>query len=58
MWNMALRENVKVSTRYLFRLSNLKYRILPVNSHGYYKFQVEIGAATNQDFYIEIARKA
>ena len=55
---MALRENVKVSTRYLFRLSNLKYRILPVNSHGYYKFQVEIGAATNQDFYIEIARKA
>ena len=28
--------------------------ILPVNSHGYYKSQVEIGAATNQDFYIKI----
>ena len=33
----------------------LRYRILPVNSHGYYKFQVEIGATTNQDVYIEIA---
>ena len=33
------------------------YCILLVNSRGYYKFQVEIGAATNQDFNIEIARK-
>ena len=33
------------------------YRILPVNSCGYYKFQVEIGAATNRDFNIEIACK-
>ena len=29
-----------------------------VNSRGYCKFQVEIGAATNQDFNIEITRKA
>ena len=35
----------------------MKYCILPVNSHGYYKFQVEIGAATNRDCYIKIARK-
>ena len=34
------------------------YRILLVNSRGYYKFQVEIGAATNQDFNIEIVCKA
>ena len=27
---------------------------LLVNSHGYYKFQVEIGAVTNRDFNIEI----
>ena len=33
------------------------YHILPVNSRGYYKFQAEIGVATNQEFYIEIARK-
>ena len=25
------------------------YRILLVNSHGYYKFQVEIGTVTNRD---------
>ena len=30
------------------------YGVLLVNSHGYYKFQVEIGVMTNQDFYIEI----
>ena len=36
---------------------NAVHRILPVNSRGYYKFQVEIGAATNQDFYIKIACK-
>ena len=29
-----------------------------VNSHSYYKFQVEIGAVTNRDFYIEIVYKA
>ena len=34
------------------------YRISPVKSHGYYKFQVEISAATNQNFYIEITCKA
>ena len=34
-----------------------KYCILPVSSRSYYKFQVEIGAATNRDFNIEIARK-
>ena len=34
------------------------YRILLVNSHGYYKFQVEIDAATNQDFNIKITCKA
>ena len=33
------------------------YHILPVNSCGYYKFQVEIGAVTNRDFYIKIALK-
>ena len=33
------------------------YHILPVNSHSYYKFQVEMGVATNQDVYIKIARK-
>ena len=33
------------------------YRMLLVNSHGYYKFQVEIGAATNRDLYIKIALK-
>ena len=38
-------------------ISPYTYCILPVNSRGYYK-QVEIGAATNHDFYIEIARKA
>ena len=27
------------------------YHILLVNSHGYYKFQVEIGAAANQNLY-------
>ena len=26
--------------------------------YGYYKFQVEIGAVTNQDFNIKITRKA
>ena len=36
---------------------NAVYHILPVNSCGYFKFQVEIGAATNQDFYIKIACK-
>ena len=35
---------------------NFSHHILPVNSRGYYKFQVEIGAATNQDFNIEIVR--
>ena len=35
-----------------------KYHILPVNSCGYYNFQLEIGAATNRVFNIEIARKA
>ena len=34
----------------------INYHILPVNSRGYYKL-LEIGAATNQDFYIETARK-
>ena len=34
------------------------YRILLVDSHGYYKFQVKIDAVTNQDFYIEMACKA
>ena len=34
------------------------YHILPVNSHDYYKFQIEIGATTNQDFNTEIACKA
>ena len=34
------------------------YHIISVNSHGYYKFQVEIGAATNQGFNIKITRKA
>ena len=33
----------------------LYHCILPVNSHGYYKFQVEIGVVTNQGFYIRIA---
>ena len=33
------------------------YHILPVNSRGYYKFQVEIGAATNWNFNIEIGVK-
>ena len=33
------------------------WHILPVNSRSYYKFQVEIGAATNRDFYIKIVRK-
>ena len=33
------------------------YHIVPVNSHGYYKFQIEIDAATNRDFYIGIACK-
>ena len=28
----------------------LGYRILPVNSRGYYKFQVEIDSAANWDF--------
>ena len=32
-------------------LVDLKCHILPVNSRGYYKFQVEIGAATTQDSY-------
>ena len=36
----------------------IKYHILPVNSCGYYKFQVEIGAATNRDSNIEIVCKA
>ena len=36
----------------------IAYRILPVNSRGYYKFQLEIGGVTNQDFSIKIARKA
>ena len=27
---------------------NNQYRILPVNSHSCYKFQIEIGAVTNQ----------
>ena len=34
-----------------------QYYILPVNSCGYCKFQVEIGAVTNQDLCIEIACK-
>ena len=34
------------------------YLILPVNSQGYYKFQVEIDVATNWDFNMKIARKA
>ena len=34
------------------------YCTLLVNSHGYYNFQVEIDAATNQDVYIEITYKA
>ena len=34
------------------------YHISQVNSHSYYKFQVEMGAATNWEFIIEIARKA
>ena len=33
------------------------YHILLVNSYGYYKFQVEMSAETNQDFYIKIAHK-
>ena len=32
-------------------------RILLVNSRGYYKFPVEIDAATNQDFYVKIVHK-
>ena len=32
------------------------YHILLVKSCGYYKFQVEVGVATNWDFYIEYAR--
>ena len=31
----------------------IKYHILPVNSHGYYKIVVEIGAATNQDLILK-----
>ena len=31
------------------------YVTIPVNSCSYYKLQVGIGAATNQDIYIEIA---
>ena len=38
-----------------FFMKHHTYRILLVNSCGYYKFWVEIGAATNQDFYIKIA---
>ena len=30
---------------------------LMVNSRGYYKFQVEIGAATNRGFYTKIVCK-
>ena len=33
------------------------YHILLVNSRGYYKFQVEIGVATNRDFNIKIVHK-
>ena len=38
--------------------TNEAYSISLVNSHGYYKFQVEIGATTNRDFNIEIAHKS
>ena len=34
------------------------YCTLLVNSCGYYKFRVEIGAAINQDFNVRIVRKA
>ena len=36
----------------------LIYCILPVNSHDYCKFQVEIGLATNRGFNTEIVYKA
>ena len=42
----------------IFALIYNIYHILLVNSCGYYKFQAEIGVATNQDFYNEIAHKA
>ena len=35
--------------------AEFSYRNLLVNSHGYYKFQVEIDVAT--DFYIKIVRE-
>ena len=41
-----------------FVLVNMEYHILLINSCGYYKFQVEIGTATNQDFNIKIVCKA
>ena len=31
--------------------------LVTINSCGYYKFQVVIGAAANQDLHIEVARK-
>ena len=30
------------------------YHILLVNSHGYYKFQVEIGAVASQNFILKL----
>ena len=42
---------------FIFTCGESYYHILPVNSRSYYKFQVEIGAATNRDFNIEIACK-
>ena len=37
--------------------TNFIYCILPVNSCDYYKFQVEIGAAANQDLMSKLCIK-
>ena len=42
--------------KHLYAVYHILYQLIAAAS--YYKFQVEKGAVTNQDFYIEIACKA
>ena len=52
MIKMKSKKVVKICSK----LSSTFNYILPVNSKGYYIFQVEWGTVTNQDFYVEIVK--
>ena len=50
-----LLEHLTICHKYLQFQLHCTYHILPVNSHGYYKFQLKIHAANNEIFVTKMS---